>query len=228
MVSTTEATQEAVNYAQEVLDELAERLPDCDTGLLELYALLALARGGGTTLENVHDAWSIWRNRTRPDHPSLIPFIMLVPDVRELDRKYADAIREAAAELVLGGAPDPEPPLPGSAPPPPAAGVDLISAERQRQITAEGWTPEHDAHHAEGELARAASCYATPPERRLIGTRLADGHGDRGDRYAQYPQGWPWHPDWWKPGDRIRELAKAGALIAAELDRLLAAAEATP
>ena len=117
-MTATETPKEAtVNYAQEVLDELAERLPDCDTGLLELYALLALTRGGGTTLENVHDAWSIWRSRTRPDHPSLIPFIMLTPEVRELDRKYADAIRGAAAELVLGGVPDPEPdpepPLPG-------------------------------------------------------------------------------------------------------------------
>lgn len=36
------------------------------------------------------------------------------------------------------------------------------------------------------------------------------------------PAGWPWHPKWWKPtpDDRIRELAKAGALIAAEIDRL--------
>jgi hypothetical protein len=31
---------------------------------------------------------------------------------------------------------------------------------------------------------------------------------------------WPWDESWWKPGDRIRELAKAGALIAAEIDRL--------
>lgn len=105
------STGHQANYVQEVLDELAERLADCDTPLLELYALLALTRGTGTTLENVHDAWAVWRNRTRPDHPALIPFIMLAPDVRELDRKYAEAIREAAAELVLGGeSPAPEPP----------------------------------------------------------------------------------------------------------------------
>ena len=36
---------------------------------------------------------------------------------------------------------------------------------------------------------------------------------------------WPFSPDSWKPtpGDRKRELAKAGALIAAELDRMLEA-----
>ncbi len=44
---------------------------------------------------------------------------------------------------------------------------------------------------------------------------------------------WPWDPKWWKPlyndeedqtpdeiDNRIRELTKAGALIAAEIDRL--------
>ena len=33
---------------------------------------------------------------------------------------------------------------------------------------------------------------------------------------------WPWEANWWKPTpeDRIKELAKAGALIAAEIDRL--------
>ena len=96
---------DAPNYVQEVLDELAERLPDCDTPLLELYALLALTAGTGTTLEDVHQAWAVWRNRTRPDHPSLVPFAALAPEVRELDRKYADAIREVAAEFgFLGGA----------------------------------------------------------------------------------------------------------------------------
>ena len=54
------------------------------------------AKGTETTLENVHDAWSTWRDATRPDHPSLVPFAELAPDVQELDRKYADAIREVA------------------------------------------------------------------------------------------------------------------------------------
>ena len=33
---------------------------------------------------------------------------------------------------------------------------------------------------------------------------------------------WPWDLEWFKPSpyDRIRELVKAGALIAAEIDRL--------
>lgn len=35
---------------------------------------------------------------------------------------------------------------------------------------------------------------------------------------------WPWDEEWWKPSlDPIRNLEKAGALIAAEIDRLEAA-----
>jgi hypothetical protein len=83
-------------------------------------------------------------------------------------------------------------------------GIEIIAAERQRQIEQEGWSAEHDDEHREGELGKAAACYAQPPE---IGVRCQD---------------WPWDRKWWKPtpSDRIRELAKAGALIAAEIDRL--------
>ena len=38
--------------------------------------------------------------------------------------------------------------------------LDDIAAERERQISAEGWTPEHDDEHGNGELAMAASAYA--------------------------------------------------------------------
>lgn len=85
------------------------------------------------------------------------------------------------------------------------SGSDLITAERQRQIVAEGWTPEHDAEHVEGEMARAAKCYLAA---------VTDG-------YTSMPAQWPWHYSWWKPSDDpIRNLVKAGALIAAEIDRL--------
>lgn len=83
-----------------------------------------------------------------------------------------------------------------------------ICAERGRQVDAEGYTPEHDAEHALGQLASAAVCYAQTPLSRHI-TALGT------------PRGWPWSYEDWKPGERIRELAKAGALIAAEIDRLL-------
>lgn len=35
------------------------------------------------------------------------------------------------------------------------------------------------------------------------------------------PAAWPWDKEWWKPSkDQVRNLVKAGALIAAEIDRL--------
>ncbi len=102
-------------------------------------------------------------------------------------------------------------------------GLELIAAERQRQIEEEGWTPEHDAGHSEGELAEAAACYAMPERARLIPVE------DETDLTTGETTGiaeclWPWVRTWWKPtpDNRIRELAKAGALIAAEIDRLQA------
>ncbi|MCM0758081.1 hypothetical protein M7775_05755 [Sporomusa sphaeroides DSM 2875] len=91
------------------------------------------------------------------------------------------------------------------------SGIELIAAERQRQIEKEGWTAEHDRQHAFGELILAAMCYATPLEyREEIKTPV-----------GMVPVNWPWSNEHWKPTpDRIRELQKAGALIAAEIDRL--------
>jgi len=113
-------------------------------------------------------------------------------------------------------------------------GADRIAAERMRQIEEERWTPAHDEEHVHGELASAAVCYAMPQVLRKQAVRygIADVSGGRGEcavygneRYLVPPE-WPaaWHPSWWKPTDRITNLVKAGALIAAEIDRLLASA----
>lgn len=97
------------------------------------------------------------------------------------------------------------------------SGADLIAAERQRQIDVEGRTPEHDARHDEGDLLHAAVCYVE------AGHRVTQGWG----LHPRPPIGlwvWPWdHIDWKPdPDDPIRNLVKAGALIAAEIDRLAA------
>lgn len=86
------------NYVQQMTDRLAERLPTCPAGLLELYVLLALVKGRETTLQDVHNAWSVWTAELRPNHRSLIPFDDLTAEVQELDRKYMDAIHAAAGE----------------------------------------------------------------------------------------------------------------------------------
>lgn len=102
-------------------------------------------------------------------------------------------------------------------------GAELIAEERARQISAEGWTPEHDDTHADGEMVCAAICYATPRRRREYEPRemSEDQSISFSERIKNVPKLWPWHPSWWKSSrDRVRELTKAGALIAAEIDRL--------
>lgn len=110
-------------------------------------------------------------------------------------------------------------------------GIELIAEERATH-PAKGWTAEHDAGHAKGEIAAAASCYAAPqPIFELIENR----------RGAQYTDPWPWgrviqgrsvaDADGYRFGTteenkrgktRLRQLQVAGALIAAEMDRLIA------
>lgn len=110
------------------------------------------------------------------------------------------------------------------------SGTELIAAERLRQIDAEGWTPEHDDHHAKGELAWAATCYAAPEAIvRIYQEQDADGVAGLVSWAEPWPRAWtpnairgvPGYVPWHRPGaDRITELVKAGALIAAEIDRL--------
>lgn len=88
-------------------------------------------------------------------------------------------------------------------------GIQLIEAERQRQIDKEKWTFEHDDEHKNGDLRDAAEAYLLQLRRR--------GHWSE----KNTPEMWPWDREFWKPSaDPIRQLVKAGALIAAELDRL--------
>ena len=102
-------------------------------------------------------------------------------------------------------------------------GTQLIAAERERQISVEGWTPDHDDEHRSGEMALAASCYALPIKAPYVTEEIK---GVRGGMKVRVPFRWPWEPEWWKPTpkNRVRELVKAGALIAAEIDRLNRAA----
>jgi hypothetical protein len=93
-------------------------------------------------------------------------------------------------------------------------GVELIAAERARQISAEGWTPEHDDTHRLAQMTLAAASYAW-----LAASQVRLG----GSCLNPAPKGmyWPWADEWWKPSaNPIRNLVKAGALIAAEIDRL--------
>lgn len=95
------------------------------------------------------------------------------------------------------------------------SGLLVIQRERLRQITKEGFTLLHDKQHDCGELAMAAACYAAPEMLYALRATAFDG--------LKYVDPWPWGQKWDKRGrhDRVKQLAVAGALIAAEIDRLV-------
>jgi len=112
-------------------------------------------------------------------------------------------------------------------------GLRLIAKERIRQIEEEGWIAAHDdLYNPDGELLAAAVCYATP----MKVFKKEKLHGG-----LQFVDPWPWSmdldkrmvygvnrrdyagvipdPETYTQLEKIDLLAKAGALIAAEIDR---------
>lgn len=86
-----------------------------------------------------------------------------------------------------------------------------MAEERERQVRVEGWLARDDDQHSQGELKLAAVCYAlggTKPRHNFL---ISDV--------------WPWGLPFWKPKSELQNLVRAGALIAAEIDRLLRAEE---
>lgn len=85
-----------------------------------------------------------------------------------------------------------------------SAAANDVLAERNRQVSEEGWTPAHDDAHNRRELAQAAACYA---------------YGEQIDTQTGCHL-WPWSEHWWKPRSERENLVRAGALILAEIERL--------
>ncbi|MCX4809026.1 hypothetical protein OG601_47165 [Streptomyces sp. NBC_01239] len=88
-----------MTYIDTARTALESRLPGQDDALLDLYALLVLVKGEEVTLQDVHDAWAVWRSRTAPNHKSIMPFDQLTLSVQKLDQTYADAIAATRAAL---------------------------------------------------------------------------------------------------------------------------------
>lgn len=84
-------------------------------------------------------------------------------------------------------------------------GAGRIARERLAQVDREGFTAEHDDAHRRGEMAIAAAYYALL----TLDYELA----------LAYHVEWPWSDAWKKDDGDLRNLEKAGALIASELDR---------
>ena len=108
-------------------------------------------------------------------------------------------------------------------------GIELIADERLRQISEEGWTPEHDDEHGDGSLAMAAACYAAPKQLYesvekarcvIYQDPWPKSWLDRYDKRYTYESGNTLPPpNTYSESKRIDLLVKAGALIAAEIDR---------
>ncbi|HFX0496997.1 hypothetical protein [Pseudomonas aeruginosa] len=118
------------------------------------------------------------------------------------EQPYDESKLHSAIAAMLAAAPGKEVPQ---------AWID-VQEERRRQITAEGWTPEHDDEHADGQMAQAAGCYALHAGG--IGTDWPDGRQNGSALF------WPWDKDSWKPTTPRRDLVKACALALAEIERL--------
>lgn len=110
-------------------------------------------------------------------------------------------------------------------------GVELIARERERQMRSvledgEGYKSSHDDKHDKREIACAAHAYldhytsrAWVFENDLDMPGVADG--PKTYRSEPPPDSWPWDNSYWNPQEPLRDLVKAGALIAAEIDRLI-------
>lgn len=97
-------------------------------------------------------------------------------------------------------------------------GIGVILEERTRQKLVEGWTETHDDQYSSQELIKASQSY-------LMAAEFAEQFPGKDPAKMLAPMWWPWDRSWWKPSiDPIRNLEKAGALIAAEIDRLQRAA----
>lgn len=102
-------------------------------------------------------------------------------------------------------------------------GIGLIAQERMSHHENNKWTPEHDDEHLDSELADAASCYTDIASALVncpdVDLEVLKRHYIEGYHGNPY---WPWEANSLKPSrDPVENLVKAGALIAAEIDRLL-------
>jgi hypothetical protein len=94
-----------------------------------------------------------------------------------------------------------------------SAVLDEIAAERQRQLTIEGWTEEHEGRVSWQRLLPASlstSIYSAPKS----GPAPAMPHQRPTSRCGH------WDDAWWKPRDGRQNLILAAALIVAAIERL--------
>lgn len=92
--------------------------------------------------------------------------------------------------------------------------LNLVKAEREKQINKHGYTSEHDDKHWDGSIADAAACYAATGSVYLK-YELTDGS-------FNYPPLFPWNHEWLKKEEKTRkeQIITACAMLMAEYERL--------
>ena len=86
-----------------------------------------------------------------------------------------------------------------------AAILAEIGAERARQVDMLDWTPDHDDQYTDGQLSRAAACYAT---------------ASLPNHENHPPHDWPWDRKYWRGANERRNKIKAAALLMADIERM--------
>ena len=109
------------------------------------------------------------------------------------------------------------------------SGIELIAEERKRQIEFEGYTPQHDFEHTASEMISAAQAYLHSADLHILSESFdpSDSWHKTNEPFYwnEVKKYWPWDEKSFKPTTTLRDLVKAGAVIAAVIDRLNARKE---
>ncbi|EOG8377972.1 hypothetical protein ACLIW0_003123 [Pseudomonas aeruginosa] len=197
--------QHSVPVAREQLERLV-RILDAHNYAKDAEALMALLAAAPAQAQHSVPELLEWAVGRWHAEVSLRPLINV--HRRALDDTWRQVIRRLGGDTGLLCGPSHDELLaaaPGTEVP--QAWLD-VQAERRRQITAEGWTPDHDDLYCATELPRAAAAY------------ILSGAND------EAPAIWPFSAKWWKTRDARANYMRAGALILAEIERLDRAAAA--
>ena len=112
-----------------------------------------------------------------------------------------------------------------------SSALSYVAAERQRQVSAEGWSAAHDDTHDKFEMSRAAAFYCLHTAADVLPEPDHDAPSDRYGLFLTADSAWPeaWSRHLWKkPKDARRNLVRAAALIIADIERLDRENEAAP
>ncbi|EPA6908633.1 hypothetical protein ACQ5A1_004169 [Pseudomonas aeruginosa] len=199
LAAQTTQAQHSVPVAREQLERLV-RILDAHNYAKDAEALMALLAAAPAQAQHSVPELLEWAVGRWHAEVSLRPLINV--HRRALDDTWRQVIRRLGGDTGLLCGPSHDELLaaaPGTEVP--QAWLD-VQAERRRQITAEGWTPDHDDLYCAAELPRAAAAY------------ILSGAND------EAPAIWPFSAKWWKPRDARSNYVRAGALILAEIERL--------